>query len=54
MKEKYYVYKKSNGMAYVTEVEKKELEADLIGIASTEEEAKKILLEYISKSTRKF
>ena len=54
MKEKYYVYKKLNGMAYVTEVEKKELEADLIGIAYTEEEAKKILVEYISKPTRKY
>lgn len=56
MKEKikYCVYKKSNGMAYVSEVEKKELEADLIGRATTEEDAKKILVEYISKPTIKY
>lgn len=51
---KYYVYKIENGLGAVSEREKDGLEDDLIGIASTEEEAKKILLEYISKPTRKY
>lgn len=46
---KYYVYKFENGLGAVSEKEQDGLEDDLIGISYSEEEAKKILLEYISK-----
>lgn len=53
-KKKYYVYKTSDGMAYVSKVEKKELEDDLIGISSTVKQAQRILVEYIIKPIRKY